>query len=217
MKLNNAILIVGNGPSVDQMPRKFWQDWQGRIIGTNRSLVVKALQGVDVEAVVIRDRSTQLWVDQSLGSKYKTLWKSSDAHRVITESARNLPFDEMLTFVAGWQVSPPDTSRSKPVTKVMKSGSVVLAAANWAWCCGVREIYLIGVDYHGGHAKMIPPFDADTRGSGGCLPEHKHVIEKEFSEAVAAVEYRCGSLVNLSQNSQLRAVPHSRKDASWIL
>ena len=86
-------------------------------------------------------------------------------------------------------------------------------AANWAWLRGARLLCLVGVDYHGRHAAMVPPYEAAStanqwrydRPVPGC-------IERQFGQVVEAVESAGGRIVNLSPDTKLQAVPSGKWD-----
>ncbi len=192
-------LIVGNGPSVDAVPADQWPD---QVIGTNRALVLSACQDVKFSALVMRDRFRALWVNQKLGEKYHAdFWKPSGVWKV---GRRQTHCDEYLQFASTWQGR---ATQHRDGDHVVLNSSVAIMALNWAWIHGARKFQLLGVDYHGGHARMIKPFEADTRGSGGCKSGSLWSIEKEFAAAVNAIQQSGGSIVNISPGTVLEAVP----------
>jgi len=150
----------------------------------------------------MRDRYRALRIDQKLGEKYhEEFWKPSDVWKV---GCRQTHCDEYLRYAETWQ---PTRTEHRDGDHVIKNSSVVTMALNWAWIHGARNFQLLGVDYHGGHAKMIHPFENDTRGSGGCRRECISNIEKQFAEVVEAINQGGGSIVNISPGTALKAVP----------
>ncbi|KKL87448.1 hypothetical protein LCGC14_1934630, partial [marine sediment metagenome] len=152
------------------MPPAFWRgiahDPECLLIGTNRVLCFEALQGAPWHALLIRDHYRDLWHDQKWGCRYHNeLWKGHPAWRVGSATDRGPHCDEFVRPAPGWQAARvPDANNE---AAVMKNPSVVLMAANWAWLQGVREIFLIGVDYRGGHTRMIRPYEGVPTGWAG--------------------------------------------------
>jgi hypothetical protein len=89
---------------------------------------------------------------------------------------------------------------------VTDAPSVVLQAISWALLKGLSGIRLLGVDYRGGHARMLPPFNAPTRGSGGCAAAAFDRVARQFALAAELIEATGGSLRNLSPQSALTTV-----------
>ena len=209
-------VIVGNGPSVDAIPPGFWAGAHNEpdcmLIGTNRALCIKALQGACFDALVIRDRYTQLWIDQDLGWRYhEERWKPADCWKVGPAFARQAHCDEFLRMDGPWQQERTVDHNREAV--VMQNRSVVLMAANWAWLQGARAIALVGVDYGPGpdgqlHAAMMPPWGiAPRRGQDVYRKQIPSCAVIEFRKAAAAVATAGGRIVNVSPGTRLKAVP----------
>lgn len=206
-------VIVGNGPSVDAMPSGFWTGLDGcMLIGTNRALCLIALQGVRFDAMVIRDRYTQLWIDQKLGWLYhEELWKPANCWKVGPAFARAAHCDEFMRQAGPWQYERVVDRNREAV--VMANHTVVLMAANWAWLQGVRDIALVGVDYGPGpdgqlHAAMLPPWGtAPRRGQDVYKKQIPDRTVLECRNAAAAVAAGGGRIVNVSPGTKLKAVP----------
>lgn len=196
-------IILGNGSSLDAMPETFWEacrESRTMCVGTNRALALGACGSLDFDALVLRDSYRQLWLDQKLGSLYhQTLWKPSRAWKVAPQSNRHSWCDEYLPDEPAADGSPPGLPS--------RSDSVVLTAILWAWRQGIRRIFLAGVDYRPGHAEMVQPYDAPTRGDGGCRPEQFPHIARQFSQATSAIQAAGGTLHNLSPQSRLDDPP----------
>jgi len=203
-------VIVGNGPSVDEIGPAFWRrvdaDPGILLVGTNRALCLRATRHVHWDALVIRDAYRDLWLDVQWGARYHDeLWKPHPAWKVGPAAERVTHCDEFLRFDGPWRTERELDANDEAV--VMSNPSVVLMAANWAWLRGVRELLLIGVDYRGGHARMLPPFDRAETGAadryGGPVPER---IAKYFRHARQAVRAAGGRMLNLSGRSRLACV-----------
>jgi len=205
----NIAIIVGNGPSVDALPVEFWLTaWQRNVllIGTNRALALTATANLEHDVLVMRDRYTQLWLKQELGAKYHTeLWKPNRAYKVGSASSRTAHCNEYVAMTDSWQHDV-EYDRNRELL-IGQNDSVVLMATNWAWLVGIRSIGLVGVDYYGGHASMIDPYNASTRGVGGALANNMDSIERQFGTAVKEMTRSGGEIVNLSPATQLRSVP----------
>jgi len=202
-------VIVANGSSVDAMPPAFWRACRGpdtMLIGTNRALCFQSLQPAAFDALVIRDTYRNLWHDQAVGIRYhEELWKPAACWKVGPAHARYTQCDEFVRFVDEWQHERIlDANRE---AAVMRQSSVVLMAANWAWLQGAREIFLVGVDYHGRHAAMTAPYKKSTGWEGLYDKPVPDAIERQFSLAVRAVDSLAGKILNLSPGTRLRAVP----------
>ena len=181
-------------------------DGRCMLVGTNRVLCLAALQAVRWDALVIRDCYRDLWLDQRWGAKYhEELWKPHPAWKVGPSAERVTHCDEFVRFVPGWQHEPVRDANGE--LAVMQNPSVVLMAANWAWLAGAREIYFVGVDYAGGYARMVRPYDNAEAGWAGqyarSVPER---IERYFRQARDAVEAAGGRMLNLSPRSRLKAI-----------
>ena len=209
-------VIVGNGPSVDAMPSGFWTGAQSNpdcmLIGTNRALCIIALQGVRFAAMCIRDRYTQLWVDQQLGWQYHAdFWKPFTGWKVGPAFARHAHCDEFVRMSGPWQHERVIDHNREAV--VMANHSVVLMAANWAWLQGARDIALVGVDYGPGpdgqlHAAMPSPWgQAGRRGQEVYKKQIPDCTVLECRNAAAAVAAAGGRIVNVSPGTRLKAVP----------
>jgi hypothetical protein len=209
-------VIVGNGSSVDRLPSAAWGMFQADeeciVVGTNRALCFEALRDIRLDAMVIRDRCRNLWYPQDWGIRYEQeLWNPTESWKVGKD--RTVNCDEFVRFVPTWQdVRVLDENRE---AAVLLQNSVVLMAANWAWLQGARELLLVGVDYCGRHARMIPPFrDAPMSWRGHYDRPVAESIEREFASAVASVESLGGTMVNISESTKLKAVPKATwKDA----
>lgn len=200
-------LIYGNGPSVGAAVPGGWGKYD-LIIGTNRCLVIKALQGAPFNVVVIRDGYRDLWYENRFGVLYhEQFWKPCPLWRVGSSVSRsNTHCDEFVSFADGWQAAGVRDHNRELL--VMESASVVIQAANWAWHYGAREFSLLGVDYTGGDcAEMIAPFAVSTGREGRYDKGPHSFIEPQFARMVAAIEAGGGSIVNLSPGTKLKAVP----------
>jgi hypothetical protein len=207
-------VIVANGPSVDDMPREFWDRCERGdvlLIVTNRALCFKALQGVKPDAAVIRDTYRDLWCDQKFGEAYhRDFWKPADCWKVGPSDRRVTHCDQYVRQEPTWQHCPRPDGNGE--LAVMKNSSVAIMAANWAWLQGCRTIGLVGVDYRGWHAEMVEPFsDASPGWEGQYDRDVPEAIERQFSRAVAVTESSGGVFVNFSPHSRLDAV----KPAGW--
>lgn len=203
-------VIVGNGPSVDEMGPAFWRcvarDADCMLIGTNRALCLHATQNVRWDALVIRDAYRDLWRDVRWGARYHDeLWKPHPAWKVGPAGERVTHCDEFLRFEGPWRTRR-ETDRNGEAV-VMSNPSVVLMAANWAWLAGARLIELVGVDYTGRYAQMIEPYQSQSPPWSGLYEAPVPAgIERQFAAAVAAVASAGGEMVNLSPGTKLRAV-----------
>lgn len=203
-------VIVGNGPSVDLVPPAAWGALHDRgwlLVGTNRALVFSALQGVSLDAMILRDGYRDLWLDKTVAWNYhQRFWKPFTGWKAGPANDRVSACDEFLRFEPGWQYeSVRDANRERAV---MRQSSVVLMAANWAWLCGVRYIAFLGVDYTGGDcAAMIPGYAVSTGWEGRYAKMVPEAVERQFSAAVSAVTAGGGSMANLSRGTHLKAVP----------
>jgi len=203
-------VIVANGSSVDAMPPAFWRACgrkRAMRIGTNRVLCFRRPGGAAFDALVLRDTYRNLWHDQAVGGRYhEELWKPHAAWKVGPADRRVTHCDEFVRFAPGWQDRRVFDANGEAA--VMMQSSVALMAANWAWLQGARELYLIGVDYHGPHAEMIQPYSTRSVGWEGQYdrPVPEATI-RQYTRAAAAVKRLGGRLVNLSPNSRLRCLP----------
>ena len=198
------------------MPSGFWDGVQNEpdcmLIGTNRALCIIAVQGVRFDAMCIRDRYTQLWLDQKLGWQYHhDFWMPFVGWKVGPAHARVAHCDEFVRLDGPWKHER-EIDRSREYA-VMANHSVVLMAANWAWLQGVRDIALVGVDYGPGpdgalHAAMIPPWGiAPRRGQDVYKSQIPECTVLECRNAAAAVAAAGGRVVNVSPGTRLKAVP----------
>jgi len=203
-------LIVGNGPSVDEVGPAFWRRVDAAadimLVGTNRALCLRATRGVRWDALVIRDAYRDLWRDPALGARYHDqLWKPHPAWKVGPAAERVTHCDEFLRFEGPWRHTIERDANDEAA--VMANPSVVLMAGNWAWLRGARELLLVGVDYRGGHARMLPPFDrveaAPAGRYDGPVPER---ITRAFRAARDAVKAAGGRMLNLSPRSRLTCI-----------
>ncbi|GAG32543.1 unnamed protein product, partial [marine sediment metagenome] len=113
--------------------------------------------------------------------------------------------------IKGWQFE--DVRDHNNEAAVMKNPSVVIMAANVAWLWGVRDFQLVGVDYHGGMAKMLPGFDVSTGYDARYDKPVPKIVERYFTEMREAIE-TAGTVVNVSPGSKLKAIeckPYSLK------
>jgi len=207
-------VIVANGSSVDDMPREFWRRCSRRdvlLIGTNRALCFKALQGIRLDAAVIRDTYRDLWCDQKFGETYHSdFWKPAICCKVGPADRRVTHCHQYVRQEPGWQDRP--TVDRNGELAVMRNSSVAIMAANWAWLQGCRTIALVGVDYRGVHAAMTEPFAGVSPGWEGQYDRPVPPgIERQFARAATAVESAGGVLTNFSPSSRLAAV----KPADW--
>ncbi|KPK79012.1 MAG: hypothetical protein AMJ81_13945 [Phycisphaerae bacterium SM23_33] len=201
------------------MPPAFWSRLAGMqgdrgclLIGTNRVLCLKSLRDVRWDVLVIRDGYRDLWLDPEWGTRYhEELWKPHPVWKVGPANERVTHCDEFVRFEPGWQGQ--RVLDHNKEAAVMQNPSVVLMAANWAWLQGARELLLVGVDYHGGHARMRPPYAAAETGWAGqydgCVPER---IESYFRAAREGVKAGGGRMLNLSTASRLKALGRCRWD-----
>jgi len=200
------------------MPPAFWRACRRQgtlLVGTNRSLCFESLQDVRWDTLVIRDTYRNLWHEQKWGIKYhEDLWKVANAYKVGPADRRVTHCDEFVRQEGSWQYTREEDHNGEAA--VMRNGSVVLMAANFAWLCGARELLLVGVDYHGPHARMISPYDRATVGWAGtydrAVPE---AIDIQFATAAAAVSVADGRMINLSEDSALRSVPQETWHEGW--
>jgi hypothetical protein len=210
-------VILGNGPSLDRMP----PDLPCRLnqpdvflIGTNRALVIRSCASLNFDALVIRDSHRQLWFDQRLGEAYNDrYWQRTSAWTVGANRLRCPRCDEYLRMRPGWQTRPRASETGDLI--VTDAPSVVLQAVNRAMLRGLGHIRLLGVDYYGGHAQMLPPFNAPTRGSRGCPAAAFEHVAEQFAVAAGHLEADAGSLRNLSPCTALPTV--DREDISAFL
>jgi hypothetical protein len=207
-------VIVANGSSVDDMPAEFWRRCSRPdvlLIGTNRALCFKALQGVKFDAAVIRDTYRDLWCDQKFGEMYhRDFWKPADCWKVGPADRRVTHCHQYVRQAPGWQHQAIVDRNGEQA--VMKNSSVAIMAANWAWLRGCRTICLVGVDYCGPHAAMVEAFASASPGWEGQYDRSVPVaIERQFLRAAAAVESAGGDFMNFSPCSRLAAI----KTADW--
>ncbi len=197
-------MIIGNGSSVDLMPPEFWQ--QDLLnIGTNRALCITALQGVRLDAVVIRDCWSCLWKDQKVARRFNwKVWQPADVYKVGPAEMRWTQANEYVRQVKGWRYEEERDHNNEAA--VMKNGSVVLMACNVAWHWGVREFVLTGVDYQGRHARMLDGFNVDTGHGDYYDKPAPPMVERQFGEMRAAIEAGGGSIVNVSPGTKLDAL-----------
>ena len=186
----------------------FWRRCQAPdvlLIGTNRVLAVRAVRSVCWDVLVIRDTYRNLWADPDIGWRYhEELWKPYQCWKVGPADRRSAWCDEYVRQVPGWQ--PVRTEDRDGEAAVMLNNSVVLMAANWAYWRGVRDFYLVGVDYGGRHASMIPPYGQECTGNEWRYQRPvPQCIERQFAEMRRAVE-PLGCVVNLSPTSRLAAI-----------
>lgn len=203
-------LVLGNGPSIDAMPRSFWPALRRidglLVVGTNRCLAFAALRRVKLDALVIRDTYRNLWHDQRWGIRYhEALWKPHPAWKVGPADRRVTHCDQFLRFEGPWQERIVLDENNEAA--VLANSSVCLMAANWAFLRGCRRIYFLGLDYQPGRLKMIRPYD---RAEDGWQGRYDHPppprVEEQFAAAARAVKDLGGHMWNLSPRTQLQAV-----------
>lgn len=205
-------VIVGNGGSVDLMPPEFWT-MDCLYIGTNRALCMKAMQGVRLDAVVIRDTYGVLWAESAVGWHYhQNYWKPCGAYKVGPSFARYTYCDEFVRQEDGWQFS--ENRDHNREAAVMRNGSVIIMAANVAFHWGVREFFVTGIDYHGRHAAMLDGYDVNTGNAWVYDKPVDPIIEKQFRVMREAVESTGGRVWNCSQGSKLQALEFHNGDFS---
>jgi len=207
--LSELAVIVANGSSVDEMPEDFWARCQRDdvlLVGTNRALCFIRLQGVRLDAMVIRDTYRDLWSDQKFGEMYhRDFWKPAGCWKVGPSDRRVTHCDQYVRQASGW-ADRSNADRNGELA-VMKNSSVAIMAANWAWLQGSRAIGLVGVDYRGAHAAMIELFAGACPGWQGQYDRPvRPGIERQFAEAARAIDAGGGALMNFSPSSRLAAV-----------
>ena len=213
-------VIVANGSSVDAMPPAFWRAClrpNVLLVGTNRVLCFVAARDVRWDALVIRDTYRNLWHESKWGARYHDqLWKPCPAYKVGPADRRVTHCDEFVRQCPGWQLSRVEDRNGEAA--VMANRSVALMAANWAWLQGAGELYLVGVDYGGRHARMIEPYESQSPGWEGQYDRPvPGGIEKQFAAAVAAVAFAGGRMANLSPTTRLKTVPKVQRTDSLFV
>lgn len=149
-----------------------------------------------------------MWHDPGLGARYhEELWKPHAAYKLGPADRRVTWCDEFVRQEPAWQPAPVRDENGEAA--VMRNGSVVLMAVNWAYWQGVRQLALVGVDYTVGEGPaMIDPYAQQSQGWEGRydtpVPD---LIERQFAEALAGVRAGGGTIANLSPGSRLQAVP----------
>jgi len=197
-------VIIGNGGSCDMMPPEFW-DQDALYIGTNRALCIKALQGVQLDAVFMRDCWSSLWGDMKVSRRYNWgVWQKSNAYKVGPAEQRHTQCDEFVRWADGWQYE--EVRDHNNEAAVTKNPSVVIMAANVAWFWGVREFQLMGVDYSGGMAEMEDGFNVSTGYDARYDKPVPCGVETAYRKMREAIEAGGGSIVNHSPGSKLEAV-----------
>lgn len=205
-------VIIGNGESVDHLPPAAWRLFESDpdclLVGTNRALVFASLADVKLDAMVLRDRCRNLWYPQEWGTRYDfEVWRPWPGWKVGRDRTARVDEFVKLTKDETWQV---DDARDLDGDRaVMKQDTVILMAANWAWLQGARDFALIGVDYTGTCAKMLPPYDkAPMSWQGQYDKPVPKWIKRQFTLALLGISEAGGSMVNLSPLTQLEAVPY---------
>jgi len=212
-------VILGNGPSVDSMPPEFWgrclEDDATLLVGTNRALCMAAVQGVRLDACVIRDDYRKMFAVDGLGWQYhRDYWKPFDGWTVGPATHRVTHCDEFVRFLHGWQVERVEDANYEAA--VLIADTVVLIAANWAWHQGCRDIAILGMDYSPGCAVLAPEYQqAPQRWADQYEKPIKPAIIKQTQQARETVESQGGRLVNLSEQSTLDALPKVTYDR-WL-
>ena len=203
-------LVLGNGPSIDSVPRTFWSALRKvdglMIVGTNRCLAFAALRRAPLHALVIRDTYRNLWHDPLWGILYhEELWKPCPAWKVGPADRRVTHCDQFLRFEGPWQERIVlDENRE---TAVLANSSVCLMAANWAFLQGCRRIYFLGLDYCAGRPRMIRPYDRAEDGWQGRYDRPPPPsVEEQFATAARALRDLGGHMWNLSPQTRLQAV-----------
>ena len=206
--ITGPCIIVGNGPSVDEVSPAMWSQLGTTYIGTNRCLVLAACLHVPWTAIVMRDSYRSMFGDQDVGWRYhQECWIPSAAYKVGSSHDRSVHCDEYAKQSDPWHAEPTFTADRE--MRVMKNSSVVLMAASWAWLCGARDLRLIGVDYRSPHhARMIEPWQSAPLHNIGHYDRPVPTgIERQFKAAVDGIEAGGGTIVNYSANTKLGAVP----------
>ncbi|GAG51397.1 unnamed protein product, partial [marine sediment metagenome] len=166
------------------------------------------LVDVQLDAMTLRDRCRNLWYPQEWGTQYDfEVWRPWPGWKVGRD--RTVRVDEFVKLAKDevWQTDSVQDIDGDRV--VMKQGTVILMAANWAWHQGVRDFALIGVDYTGTCAHMLPPYDkAPMSWQGQYDKPVPKWIKRQFTLAMLGICEAGGSMVNLNPLSQLEAVPY---------
>lgn len=210
--ISGPCVIVGNGPSVDVVTPEFWKQPGVAYIGTNRCLVLSAVQNIKWTAIVIRDNYRNMWAEKDDGCLYHTqCWIPCKSYKVGASHDRAVHCDEYVRQLPGFQLTQKfDNNREMGI---MRNSSVVLMAMNFAWLCGSRDIRLIGVDYHSSaegaqHAKMIEPWASKLMGKKGHYERAVPAgIERQFKNATKSIVEAGGTIINCSPGTKLQAVP----------
>ena len=126
-------------------------------------------------------------------------------YKVGPAPERNTDCDEFVRQVKDWQF---DENRDKASGEaaIMRNSSVVIMAANVAWHWGVRDFQLVGVDYHGGMAKMVEPFNVSTGYDARYTKPIREGVVKQFIKMRDAIESSGGKITNASPGSKLKAI-----------
>ncbi|MFP4354057.1 MAG: hypothetical protein ACLFUJ_02950 [Phycisphaerae bacterium] len=213
----HTALIVGNGPSVEQLASRKRSRPEADdvlVVGVNRVLALAATWDLRFDALLIRDTWRRLWDRPDLARRYHQLWQAHPAWKIGPADRRITRCDQFVRFADGWQ----DRVRadSNGETAVIQAPSAVLAAANWAWLQGARRLLLVGVDYAGGYPRRLAPYDEQTPGSAAQYDKPvREDIERAFAQARSAIEQAGGSIWNLSPESRLKAL--ARCDWSEVM
>jgi len=209
-------VIIGNGETVDLLPPATWRLFEADpdclLIGTNRALVFSSLVDVKLDVMVLRDRCRNLWFPQEWGSRYDhEVWRPWPGWKVGRDRTARVDEFVKLAEAETWQT---DGTRDVDGDRaVMKQDTVILMAANWAWHQGARDFALIGVDYTGTCAKMLPPYDkAPMSWQGQYEKPVPKWITRQFTKALNTIRTLGGSMINLSAESKLKAVPYGTTD-----
>lgn len=212
-------IIIGNGSSVDMMDATFWSDARRRgavLVGTNRALVIASLQGIELDAMVLRDQYLRLWADQDLGAKYHDEhWKTFGGWTVGNAQQRVAHCDEFIRCEGDFALTKEEDRNGE--SRVCGNASVVLMATNWSWIEFADRIALVGVDYKGAHATMIDPYNVDT-GNRDAYEDKTAAplcIEREFGAVAKAIRGNGGRIWNLSKRTLLKSIPRGTPDDLW--
>ncbi|MCP4409777.1 MAG: hypothetical protein GY807_18945 [Gammaproteobacteria bacterium] len=208
-------VIIGNGSSVDRMPPEFWcQDVL--YIGTNRALCLNAMQGVRLDAMVIRDTYRSLWHKIEIGWQYhEDFWKPFRGYKVGPSDRRTVHCDEFVRQVPGWQYK--EVRDRNDEAAICRNVSVSIMACNVAWLWGVRDFQLAGVDYCGDMAQMSGMYDVSTGDDTRYARPVPPSIERAFTAMRNAIEKGGGSIVNCSPGTKLQCIGCSKEKAGHTL
>lgn len=173
-------------------------------IGTNRALCMTSMQGVRLDAMIIRDTYRSLWHKLEIGWQYhEDYWKPYKGYKVGPSDRRTVHCDEFVRQVPGWQYEEDRDHNNEAA--IARNVSVVIMASNVAWLWGVRDFQLVGVDYCGGMARMEGMYNVSTGHDARYSRPVPPSIEIAFRHMREAIE-KGGSVVNCSPGTKLEAV-----------